>query len=203
MLSSFFEQAARRGLFTDDFQQSPATAFALVRDMPYQRASSRAPDAIVQEWRGTCSGKHYLLKSLFEEMRLRSKVIMCTHRFTLENTGHFPIQLREVLEHGPVPDIHTFIKLKTNNGWMDVDATWPSQAGALGMPVNHEFREGVSMGLACEPIEMLEVPGGEEPQPFKERLIKSFCGDEARRRDRFIAGLSDWLAENTQRLTAG
>ena len=26
--------------------------------MPYQRASSRRPESIIEEWRGTCSGKH-------------------------------------------------------------------------------------------------------------------------------------------------
>ena len=54
-------------------------AFALVRDMPYQRASTREPEAIIQEWRGTCSGKHYLLDQIFREEGLESRVIMCTH----------------------------------------------------------------------------------------------------------------------------
>ena len=198
MLSSLFEQAVTLGLSSKVSQRSPASTFALVRDMPYQRASSRAPDAIIHEWRGTCSGKHYLLSALFQEMGLRTKIMMCTHRFKLENSGHFPAHLRQVLEGGPVPDVHTFVKLETDSGWMDVDATWPRQAESLGMPVNHEFREGVSMDLACDPIEMFEVPEGEEPQPFKERLISRFCGDEDRRRDRFIVGLSDWLSENIQ-----
>jgi hypothetical protein len=80
---------------------------------------------------------------------------------------------------------------------MDVDATWPAQAEALGMPVNWEFESGVSMGLACTPIEYFEVPDGEEPQPFKEDIIRRFCNDDVDRREAFIQGLSAWLAENT------
>ena len=32
-------------------------AFALVRDMPYRRASSRKPEAIVEEWQGHLLGQ--------------------------------------------------------------------------------------------------------------------------------------------------
>jgi len=197
MIEAFREEAVRRGLLSKGSSLTPETAFALVRDMPYKRAKSRAPDAIVTEWQGTCSGKHYLLKELFQEMGIRTKVIMCTHRFNEDNTAHFPESLRELTAKGPVPDVHTFLRLEMDNVWMDVDATWPAQADALGMPVNRKFESGVSMGLACNPIEYFEVPGGEEPQPFKEDLIRRFCGGDIDRREAFIQGLSAWLAANT------
>ena len=73
-------------------------AFALVRDMPYQRASTREPEAIIQEWRGICSGKHYLLDQIFREEGLESRVIMCTHRFTEEATPDFPPEERDPQE---------------------------------------------------------------------------------------------------------
>lgn len=154
--------------------------------MAYRRAKSRAPDAIFTEWQGTCSGKHYLLKELFQEMGVRTRVIMCTHHFDRDNTAHFPEFLRDLTAQGPVPDVHTFLRLETGSGWMDVDATWPAQAEELGMPVNREFKTGVSMGLACKPMEWFEVPEGEEPQPFKEDLIRRFCGGDVDRREAFI-----------------
>ena len=197
MLESFQSEAVRRALLPAGSQLTPASAFALVRDMPYKRAKSRSPDAIVTEWQGTCSGKHYLLKELFEEMGVPTRVIMCTHQFDRHNTAHFPDSLRDLTEAGPVPDVHTFLRLEIGSGWMDVDATWPAQAEALGMPVNREFDPGVSMGLACSPIEYFDVPGGVAPQKFKEDLIRRFCGGEVDRREAFIQGMSAWLAENT------
>ena len=197
MLEAFRLEAVRRGLLPKETPLTPATAFALVRDMPYKRAKSRAPGAIIAEWQGTCSGKHYLLKDLFQELGIRVKVIMCTHRFGEDTTAHFPQALRDLTAKGPVPDVHTFLRLEMDNGWMDVDATWPAQAEALGMPVNWKFESGVNMGLACNPIEYFEVPGGEEPQTYKEDLIRRFCGDDADRREAYIQGLSAWLAENT------
>ena len=70
-LVSLLRQASRiRSLLTGNESLTPELAFWLVRDMPYLRASSRKPEAIMEEWRGTCSGKHYLLADIFREWGL-------------------------------------------------------------------------------------------------------------------------------------
>ena len=197
-MASLLERRSReRGLLPADEPLTAERAFALVRDMPYRRASSRSPEAIVAEWQGTCSGKHYLLADIFRELGLESKVVMCTHRFTQENTGHFPPELRELLADGPVPDVHTYLRIKTSEGWTVVDATWPSSAGPLGMTVNSEFEPGRDMTVACNPIETLPVPDGQDPQEFKEKVIAEFCGAGNKLRDEFIEGLGRWLGEST------
>ena len=122
---------------------------------------------------------------------------MCTHRFTAENTGHFPAELRELVAVSPVPDVHTYLLLKTSAGWMVVDATWPSSAGPLGMTVNPVFQPGSDMTIACEPIETLPVPEGRDPQEYKEEIIREFCGDSSGVRDEFIEGMGRWLGEST------
>ena len=197
LLSLLERESRQRGLLPDGESLSAELAFALVRDMPYRRASSRKPEAIVEEWRGTCSGKHYLLADIFREMGLESRVIMCTHRFTPENTSHFPPELRELVAEGPVPDVHTYLRVNTTQGWTVVDATWPSSAAPLGMAVNREFAPGKDMGLACDPIEMLPVPAGQDPQEFKEQVIREFCGESSGVRDEFIEGMGHWLGEST------
>ena len=197
-LVSLLEGASReRELLAADEALTAGRAFALVRDMPYRRASSRRPKAIVEEWRGTCSGKHYLLADIFRELEMNLRVMMCTHQFKAENTGHFPPELRALVAESPVPDVHTFLWVDTDQGWTLVDATWPSSAGPLGMTVNREFRPGENMALACEPIDTYEVPAGQDPQGFKEQLIREFCGDSSRVRDDFIEGMGRWLSEST------
>ena len=115
-LASLLERESRqRGLLADRESLTAERAFGLVRDMPYRRASSRWPEAIVEEWQGTCSGKHYLLADIFREMGMESRVIMCTHRFTPENTGHFPAVLRGLVADDAVPDVHTYLRVK--DGW--------------------------------------------------------------------------------------
>ena len=197
-LSSLLERESRkRGLLAADESATAERAFAIVRDMPYRRASSRRPEAIVEEWQGTCSGKHYLLADIFRELGINLRVMMATHRFTAESTGHFPPELRELVTEGPVPDVHTFLWVDTKRGWTLVDATWPSSAGPLGMTVNREFRPSENMTLACDPIDTYEVPEGQDPQEFKERLIEEFCGASSKVRDDFIEGMSRWLGEST------
>ena len=188
----------KRGLIASGETVTAQSAFALVRDMHYQRASSRRPESIITEWRGTCSGKHYLLDRIFREMGLDSRVVMCTHRFTRDNTGHFPDDLRQLVAREPAPDVHTYIRLKSPGGWMTVDATWPSSAEPLGMPVNRAFQPGEDMTIACDPIDTSEVPAGEDPQTFKEQLIAEFCGHSSKLRDDFIEGMSRWLSEATR-----
>lgn len=58
------EEALRRGLLAAKETLDAARAFVLVRDMPYRRASSWDPRVTLQEWCGSCSGKHYLVLHL-------------------------------------------------------------------------------------------------------------------------------------------
>jgi hypothetical protein len=100
--------------------------------------------------------------------------MMCTHRFTLETTKNYPTELWEVVARGPIPDVHTYIRLNAEAGWMTVDATWPAKAASLGMVVNMGFHPGKDMTLACSPIGTYEVPNGRDPQDFKQELIRNF-----------------------------
>ena len=197
LVSLLEERSRERTLLSGGEPLTAERAFALVRDMPYRRASSRRPEAIVEEWRGTCSGKHYLLADIFRELGLETRVFMATHRFTAENTGHFPAELRALVAQAPVPDVHTYLRVHIAQGWTVVDATWPSSAAPLGMPVNREFRPGADMTIACDPIESLPVPEGEDPQQFKEQVIARFCGQSSQTRDDFIEGLGRWLGDST------
>ncbi len=122
---------------------------------------------------------------------------MCTHRFTLENTTHFPSELQNLIAGTSVPDVHTYLRVETPSGWMTVDATWPSSAASLGMPVNQTFKAGLDMAIACNPIDYYPVPEGQDPQTFKEQIIADFCGPSSQVRDQFIEGMSRWLSEST------
>ena len=153
LLALLKAESIRRGLVQPGRAVDAKASFALVRDMPYQRARSQALESVAQEWRGTCSGKHYLLDEIFREEGLGSKVIMSTHRFTEETIANFPPELQEVVTRGPVPDVHTYIRLNIDAGWMTVDATWPTKAAPLGMTVNSDFQPGNDTALACNLIE--------------------------------------------------
>ena len=96
-LSTLEAEGRKRGLIRSGQPVDATAAFALLRDMPYQRASTREPEGIIQKGWGTCSGKRYFLDQIFRVEGLESRVIMCTHRFTEETTADFPPELGEVV----------------------------------------------------------------------------------------------------------
>jgi hypothetical protein len=203
LLRDFRAAAERRGLLNPGDELDAAGAFALVRDMPYRRASSREPAVTLAEWTGTCSGKHYLLKALLEALGYATMLMVCTHEFARGAQPWLPPELLALLEYGPVPDVHQFLRVQIDPAapdgvWMTVDATWPLAAGELGLPANEHWEDGRDMRVAADPIELFHTPDGEDPQAFKELIIEREVGDEARRRDGFIEALSDWLTRSLE-----
>ena len=97
LLSVLEAEIRKRGLVRSGQTVDAKAAFALVRDMPYQKASTRKPEAIIQESRGIRSGKRYFLDQIFREEGLESRAIIFTHRFTEETTADFPSELGEVI----------------------------------------------------------------------------------------------------------
>ena len=191
------EQAEARGLLEAGARIDAATAFRLVRDMPYHRATDRKPETLLREWRGTCSGKHYLLRDLFEELGLAATVILATHEFTPENSPWLPPNLLTEVRLAPLPDVHAFLRVEHDqvmHEWVTVDATWPAEARRLGLPANPSFEPGRDQHIACDPIEIFHVPEDADPQELKDRILADHVGAQAARREAFIAALSDWLA---------
>ena len=202
LLPTLRTEAQRRALTApSEPPLTAARAFELVRDMPYARASSREPEVTIAEWRGTCSGKHYLLKALLEELGHDVILIACTHEFTADNFPWLPPHLQAVVEDRPVPDVHNFLRVeddpsREDGDWITVDATWPLPARALGLPANERWVAGRDMRVAADPIELFHVPPDADPQQFKQRIIERELGAQAQRRDRFIEQLSRWLTES-------
>jgi len=168
-------------------------AFILVRDMPYTRASSRAPGAIIGEWRGTCSGKHYLLQALYAELGYSSRVIVCT-TVTILDPKEYWGKMRKLLEqsNGRFVDAHNYLILELPDGEMIVDATWPIATKGMGTVVNERFVLGENQKIAVEPIQSWEIPADRDPQEFKAEILQeSFSPQELQQREEFIRLISE------------
>ena len=113
-------KAVAKGLLEPDSEIDLEKAFLLVRDMPYARASSRLPEMLIDEWRGTCSGKHYLLKQLFAELGYQSKLIACSTVEQIDPQSVPEGKLRDLLKqsNGRFVDVHNYLVLDTPQGEM-------------------------------------------------------------------------------------
>jgi hypothetical protein len=191
LLGELRSAAVRRGLLQADAGLDVAAVFALVREMPYLRASNREPLTTIGEWRGTCSGKHYLLLALLQELGHDVTLIACTTYVAAELAENLPAELQQLMAEGPVPDVHNYLKLRSAAGLQVVDATWPLDAARYGLPVNPEFVWGKDMLLPCTPLVEFEVPAGVDAQDFKDELLaRHFTPAEVERRRRFFTAIA-------------
>jgi len=191
LLETLKSKAVERGYLKEQEEIDAGKAFLLVRDMPYTRASSRDPETIIEEWRGTCSGKHYLLKKLFAELGYSSRLIACTTVVQVdpkEARG----KLRKLLQqsNGRFVDVHNYLILELPGKEMIVDATWPLTTKGLGTVVNERFVLGENHQIACKPIKTWVVPEDRDSQEFKNEILKdSFTSQELAHREEFIKTL--------------
>jgi hypothetical protein len=191
LLETLKSEAVKRGLLKPEEEIDVKQAFFLVRDMPYTRASSRDSETIIREWRGTCSGKHYLLKKLFTELGYKSRLIACT-TVTLIDPKGVRGKLRRLLEqsNGRFVDVHNYLTLELPQGEMIVDATWPLSTMGMGTVVNENFVLGENQQIACKPIKTWVVPEDGNAQEFKNQILReSFTAEELAHRDEFIKTL--------------
>lgn len=191
LLERLKSKALERGLLKPEEEIDIEKAFLLVRDMPYTRASSRDSETIIREWRGTCSGKHYLLKRLFAELGYTARLIACT-TVTHIDPQKVSGQLRRLLEQseGRFVDVHNYLVLELPQKEMIVDATWPLATRGMGTVVNERFVPGEDHRIACEPLKTWVVPEDRNAQEFKDEILKeSFTPQELAHREEFIKTL--------------
>jgi hypothetical protein len=193
----FREEAARRGLLDANRSPDLAEVFALVREMPYQRASDRQPQTLIREWRGTCSGKHYLLQALYKEMGYRSTVMACTTERPMGGEGLSPGLHRLWEQAGRrFVDVHNYLVLHLPEGDMVVDATWPQAARRFGLVSNAEFVRGQDQKIAFQPAQTWSLPEEGDPQEFKDRLLhEHFTPAELAFREAFILAFAELLQQ--------
>lgn len=197
LLESLKARAVERGLLKPGEEIDLEKAFTLVRDMPYIRASSRDPETIIREWRGTCSGKHYLLKGLFTELGYSSRLIACT-AVTMIDPMMVTGKLRELLRqsNGRFVDVHNYLVLELPGREMVVDATWSLDTKGTGTVVNERFVPGEDQQIACQPVKTWVVPEDRNAQEFKDEILKeSFTPEELAHREEFIKALGE-VAKN-------
>ena len=192
LLEKIKSKAIEKGFLNREDEIDVEKAFLLVRDMPYTRASSRDPETIIEEWRGTCSGKHYLLKALFAELGYSSRLIACTTVAHLDPKKYWG-KVRKLLEqsNGRFVDVHNYLILELPEGEMIVDATWPISTSGMGTVINERFVLGENQKTAADPLKNWVVPDDRDAQEFKDEILReSFSPEELAHREEFIQAIS-------------
>jgi hypothetical protein len=158
---------------------SVADAVEAVRQMTYARPTERTAAGALEEWRGTCSTKHELLKLLIDERwpELQPLIMHRVYRLTPSIAKRiFGRSAAVLVPAGGVTDVHTYLTVVIDDCRTIVDAT------TTGTPWDGRS----DMTLACG--EGIDVEAGPDAKATKDRLIREHC--DAGTRDRVIEQLA-------------
>jgi len=165
-----------------------------VRDIPYGVIGSRAAEDVFQKNMGTCSGKHNLLKELYQELGIKTQDSVAMHRFK-NMSVEFPSDIKEILNRSDIVDPHNFFKMEVDGNWIIVDVTWDKPLKKLGFTVTENWDGKTDMPIAVVADEIIET---NDPLAIKEEKIGKLPAEVQADRELFLKKLSDWL--KTQRL---
>ncbi len=158
-----------------------ARAIDIIREItaiPYGRASDRSGETILRERRGTCSGKHYLLRDRLAALGLEVQLIHRVYRLTRADAVRmFSTAVAAAVPETGLTDVHTYAVVTLRGMPTRVDVTFPQPW------------DGVSpMPLACGPGTDVPVPPEADAHALKEELVRIHCDPAVR--EPFIAALA-------------
>ncbi len=163
--------------------------FEKVRDIPYGNIGSRDPQDVYDKNKGTCSGKHELLKELYKELGVEVKNFVAVHKFN-DLKSDFPKDIKEILDKTEIRDPHNFLKIKVNGKWLTVDATWDKPLKKLGFPVTENW-DGKSDTKLC--VVSRNTFETDNPIEVKEKVLAQMPEKARKDRELFLKRLTGWL----------
>jgi hypothetical protein len=142
-----------RGL---DFHKGMISIFEQIRDIPYSLAvpmtnPKTAPEEMLRLGKGYCGPKHYLLAAMYQ--RLGLEVAFATFPFIWNDPDlRYPPDLRQLASGLPVVH-HLACRVRINDHWVLVDATWDSPLKPAGFPVNENWDGRSDTKCAVKPLQ--------------------------------------------------
>lgn len=164
-------------------------AFTFVRDIAYGNIGSRDPLDVLAAKKGTCSGKHALLRILLNRLGYETQTWFAKHDFHNFPIKPWPEELNEFREL-TLTDYHDFLKVKIGNQWVTLDAMFDKPLLKLGFPV--QDWDGLSdMDLPVSAEELFKAEDGTEAH--KKRLVEKMPKSVQKNRKKFLAELTKWI----------
>jgi hypothetical protein len=174
--------------------------FEKVRDIPFGRMGSRDPRDVYEKNKGTCSGKNFLLKELYEGIGVKTKDMVCLQRWKdltwfpddIYSVVKLPDELKEILEANEIVDFHNYLKIFVDDKWVTVDVTIDLPLKKLGFYTTEKW-DGKSDMPLCFVGTHKVWDCGDKGLEKKLELTKNLPLEFEEERVRFLQGLTKWL----------
>ncbi|WP_456376480.1 hypothetical protein [Lutibacter sp.] len=189
-MHSEFQNIIKKWTKNQSIEAKIITLFEKVRDIPYGNIGSRNPLDVYHQNMGTCSGKHALLKALYIELGIHVEDFIIMHSFN-KLPIIYPDTIRELLDKTTIIDPHNFIKIRRDNKWISIDATWDTPLKKYGFPVNENWDGKLNMNISV--TKEGEIYKTDTPIILKEKLLQNFSKKIQTDRKIFLEEFTKWL----------
>jgi hypothetical protein len=171
-----------------------------VRDIPFGSMGSRDPYRVYQLNKGTCSGKNFLIKELFNEIGVKTRDMICLQRWKdltwfpddEYDVVTLPEHLMKHFDNSDIVDFHNFVKIEVNGRWVQLDVTIDAPLKALGFHVVEKWDGASDMPLCFVGTHKVWDCGDcgfEKKVEFTSMLPETF--EKARKA--FLEALTAWI----------
>ena len=174
--------------------------FEKVRDIPFGNIGSRNPLDVYKANKGTCSGKHFLLRELYKGIGLETKDMICmqrwkdliwfpTSRYKIVN---FSDKLKNMLKQKEIIDFHNYVKILVKGKWIQLDATIDKPLAKLGFLTTENWDGKSDIPLCfCGSLKVWDC--GDNGLERKNELIQQLPEHMRTSRIQFLQLMTKWI----------
>lgn len=188
-LEDFLDAKVRSGRAT-----VPAI-FHAVRNLTYASDGNRAPEMVIATGKGSCTGKHLLLRDLLRHVGEQADVEFIEGDFaaSMPVVSSMSDELKKWVSSGGIDDFHCYVVWKDGDREKKLDATWPDKMASYGYHVNAKWDGSGDTRVA---IATGTVRGrAEDVLERKAALLATLTEKQINDRLRFLKLLTEWMPQ--------
>lgn len=186
--------------WTEDLNPTDAriSIFEHIRDIPwyvapYLRDPTSGPVQMLEEKRGSCIPKHYLLGKMFEFLNVSVKYV--SYPFSWKDVQiPYPEKILELSKLIPV-QYHLACKANLSGRWVLLDATWDPPLRAIGLPINLRWNGLSDTEPALPALDEIEHADASERHEYVERMKSKWSTQDGELSEEFYRSMSGWFEE--------
>ena len=182
------------------FNEQIVKIFERVRDIRFGSISSRNPIDVYKANKGTCSGKHFLIKELYKSIGLKTKDMICMQRWKdliwfptdQYQVVRFSKNLIKMLKKYEIIDFHNYLMILINEKWIQIDVTIDKPLKKLGFFTTENWDGKSDMPLCfCGTSKIWDC--GDNGMEQKRILVNQLPKKVRDARKEFLEQLTDWI----------
>jgi hypothetical protein len=166
-----------------------------VRNLTYASDGNRQPEIVIATSKGSCTGKHLLLRDLLRHAGETAEVEFIEGDFAaaMPIVPSMSEGLKRWVSSGGITDFHCYVVWRGGEGDSKLGATWPDRMASLGFPVNAKWDGAGDTRVA---INAGVVKGrAEDVLARKAALLATLTEKQINDRLHFLKLLTDWMPQ--------